>query len=90
MDYKKIYFQVKSKRNECDCTLVRIDGLTEDFPDDQDLKQAELNLLNYYDKLCQLEDKLFRKLINVPKDVEVVNLSKFEPSNDIGGWEIPK
>ena len=43
-----------------------------------------------YDKSCQLEDKLFRKLINVPKDIEVVNLSKFEPSNDIGGWEIPK
>ena len=45
------------------------------------------------DRMELLYSKVGRKALqqfNQEDNIKVVNLSEFEPSNDIGGWEIPK
>ena len=47
---------------------------------------------NKIDKMEKLFPKVGKKVAQQfnQEEIKVVNLSEFEPSNDIGGWEIPK
>lgn len=96
MDYiklhKKIFDQIKKVGSEIDNLWYQTGNYysnTYELKDSKDQKKHD-DLCVYFHRLMMVEDKVLKKSRQSIENIKVVNLSEFEPSNDIGGWKIPK